>query len=158
MLACFDQWMYWRGFIHDTSKFFPSEFIPYARFFHNKDGSKKTKRDKTGFYKPTDTGNKAFEYAWNSHSKRNRHHWQYWVTPREDGTFKVLNMPPKYIHEMVCDWIGAGRAQGVDNWKNPWPWYEINKDKIILSVESRYLLETIFMPDKPAPPKGDDSD
>jgi hypothetical protein len=33
-VACCKQGIIWRGIIHDMSKFLPSEFIPYARFFH----------------------------------------------------------------------------------------------------------------------------
>ena len=146
MMACFDQGMFWRGLSHDLSKFLPGEFIPYARYFYEKDGTKKTIRDKTGYYKPTDTGNYAFDVAWLKHQKRNKHHWQWWICPLDDGGFKAINMHPQYIHEMVCDWIGAGRAQGVENWEDPWPWYKLNKDKIILSTESRFLLENIYMP------------
>ena len=31
----FREGMYWRAFVHDMSKFLPSEFIPYAKHFHN---------------------------------------------------------------------------------------------------------------------------
>ena len=75
------------GLIHDWSKFRPSEFLPYAEHFygkdsHHKDGSHqqkgiKTGRDETGYYKPTDTGDKAFDFAWLLHQKRNRHRWQW---------------------------------------------------------------------------------
>ena len=85
MLACFSEGLFIAGILHDLSKFRPSEFIPYARYFYEKDGSKKTVRDKTGYYKPTDTRNVAFEYAWNHHQKRNKHHWQYWLLQYERG-------------------------------------------------------------------------
>ena len=147
-LACFSRGMYWRGLVHDLSKFRPSEWRPYARYFYEKDGTKKTIRDKTGYYKPTDTGDSRFDFAWLLHQKRNKHHWQWWICPQDDGGFKKLLMKQKYLNEMVCDWIGAGRAQGVDDWQNPWPWYEINKEKIILADISRYQLETFYMPDK----------
>lgn len=45
----------WLGIIHDLSKFRLSEWLPYARHFHNPDGSHKEVRGKTGYYKPTDT-------------------------------------------------------------------------------------------------------
>lgn len=35
MLACFREGLYWQGLIHDWSKFLPSEFLPYARYFYS---------------------------------------------------------------------------------------------------------------------------
>lgn len=69
-----------RGAIHDMSKFLPSEFFPYARHFYGK-----KVRDKTGYYKPTDTGDPAFDHAWFLHQKRNAHHWQYWIFPDDEA-------------------------------------------------------------------------
>ena len=51
----------WRGLVHDLSKFIPSEFIPYARYFYGREDT--IRRDKTGYYKPTDTGDKAFDLS-----------------------------------------------------------------------------------------------
>lgn len=65
------------GIIHDWSKVLPSEFIPYARYFYGEKGDNiKKSRDKTGYYKPYDTGNSLFDFAWLLHQKRNKHHWQ----------------------------------------------------------------------------------
>lgn len=77
LCACISHGIPLRGLMHDFSKLRPSEFIPYARYFYNPDGSKREhKRDKTGYYKPTDTGDANFDFAWFLHQKRNRHHWQ----------------------------------------------------------------------------------
>lgn len=65
MNECFRVGLYWRGFVHDLSKFLPSEFIPYSNFFYNR--ITKNKHDKTGYYKPTDTGDINFEFAWLLH-------------------------------------------------------------------------------------------
>ena len=35
-IYCCQYGLYWRGIIHDLSKFLPSEFIPYANYFYNK--------------------------------------------------------------------------------------------------------------------------
>lgn len=141
MLECFKRKMYWQGITHDLSKFLPSEWFPYARHFYNADGTKKTVRDGTGYYKPTDTGDKAFDMAWFLHQKRNRHHWQWWVLPEDGGGVKVLPMGFKYAKEMWCDWISAGRAQGVEDWYNPKRWYEKNRGKMQLCPATRSLVE-----------------
>ena len=100
----------WQGVVHDLSKFRPSEWFPYANYFG---GDIKKGRDETGYYKPTDTGDKAFDFAWLLHQKRNNHHWQWWVLPEDNGGLKVLPMPEKCRKEMLADWRGAGKAQGT---------------------------------------------
>lgn len=125
----------WLGLIHDWSKFLPSEWFPYANFFY---GKKPTQRDSTGYYKPQNTGDKAFDFAWFLHQKRNKHHWQYWLLPLDDGGVKALEMPTRYVAEMMADWRGAGRAQGKPDTK---AWYLAHKDIMILHPDTRYLIE-----------------
>jgi|SRR6185369_12373856 len=127
----------WIAILHDWDKFLPDEWFPYARFFHNPDGSKRQKRDKTGYYKPTDTGSVDFDQAWLFHARRNKHHWQYWVLATEDGE-KIYPIPEQCMREMLADWIGAGKAQGTPN---TWEWYEQNKDKIKLHPDTRTWVE-----------------
>jgi len=57
----------WLGLIHDWSKFLPSEFFPYTRYFR---GGKSPNDEPHGI---------DFDYAWLNHQRRNKHHWQYWV-------------------------------------------------------------------------------
>lgn len=122
------------GIIHDMSKFSPTEWFPYVNFFYGKNNP----RDKTGYYKPTDTGDQAFDFAWLLHQKRNKHHWQWWVLPEDEGGLKVLEMPLKYRKEMLADWRGAGKAQGTPDTK---VWYATNKHKILLGIETRQWIE-----------------
>lgn len=148
MMECFELGLYWQGLVHDLSKFLPSEFIPYAKHFNNKDGTKKEVRTK-GYYKPTDTGDAAFDFAWLLHQKRNKHHWQWWVLPEDGGGVKVLKMPRKYIAEMVCDWVGAGKAQGFVSPKNKKyfetrNWYMDNQYKMQLHPETRSIVEIMI--------------
>jgi len=128
----------WRGLVHDWHKFLPGEWFPYVRFFYHPDGTPKQRRDETGYYKPTDTGDAAFDYAWLLHQKRGKHHWQWWVLPEDEGGIKVLPMPDKYRREMLADWRGAGRAQGKPDTRR---WYEANKDKMQLHPETRAWIE-----------------
>lgn len=139
MLACFKHGLIWRGLKHDLSKLnLHKEFIPYAKFFFSDD---KPKRDETGYYKPHDTKNFEFERAWLHHVRKNSHHTQYWVNPKDKdvGGFTVLEMPEKDVYEMVLDWEGAGVAQKSTT--NPRQWYEINKHRLILHENSRKLIE-----------------
>lgn len=73
----------WLGIIHDWSKFLPSEFIPYAKYFYGE--YEYEKLDDVPLFKiPYDAETKEdakrnFDIAWLYHQKRNRHHWQYFI-------------------------------------------------------------------------------
>lgn len=82
----------WQLIVHDWTKFLPSEWFPYARYFYGS-GQKQ-----------------AFDVAWLKHQHRSPHHWQHWVLQEDSGDVKVLPMPDKYRREMLADWRGAGRA------------------------------------------------
>ena len=110
----------WRGVVHDLSKFRPSEWGPYARYFY---GQK---------------DDQAFDLAWLCHQKRNPHHWQWWVLREDDGGTKVMEMPLVYMLEMVCDWRGAGRAYGNADTLG---WYEKNRENMRLGPETRAWVE-----------------
>lgn len=125
------------GLLHDISKFCPDEWFAYANFFYRK--TKNVVRDSSGYYKPIDTGDANFDFAWLLHQKRNKHHWQWWVLPEDNGGVKVLPMPDKYRREMLADWNGAGKAQGFGN--NTLLWYSKNKDKMQLHEETRLWIE-----------------
>ena len=117
MLECFKEGLIWRGLMHDLDKFMPYSFFPYARQFM---GNIMTGRDKTGYYSPVKTGNQEFILAWFRHQKINKHHWQYWVDGI-DGELIPLEMPDKYIKEMICDIKGASRAYLKDKFTDDKP-------------------------------------
>ena len=138
MLECFKNGLYIQGIMHDLSKLRSSEFFPYANHFYGKNPAK---RDPTGYYKPTDTGDSKFDMAWLYHQKRNKHHWQWWILPEDEGGIKIMPMEKKYRLEMLCDWRGASLAQGhfeKDACKN---WYLKNRNKMQLHAETRTWIE-----------------
>lgn len=146
-VECFREGLFWRGIIHDWSKFLPDEFIPYANFFY---GDKKVWKDR-------------FNLAWNKHQKRHDHHWQFWMLVEDypedvwsvstDGVkiyherlpdielhpaftmspdsftsltnhllraSLVIAMSDKARREMLCDWKGANRAYNAKQTLNEW--------------------------------------
>jgi len=140
MWACFGFGLFWRGLVHDLSKFRPSEFIPYARHFYGGKRDIHEGRDETGYYKPTDTGDPDFDRAWFLHQKRNDHHWQWWVDV-SDGRINPLRLSLPAAEEMISDWIGAGRAQGTPD---TLAWYRKHKDKLRLHHLSRTIVEALI--------------
>ena len=135
MLYCFQMRQYRLGIMHDMSKFKPSLWFPYVNHFC---GDIKKGRDKTGYYNPTKTGDEAFGYAWFLHQKVSKHHWQYWIFPQDEGGINIIEMPLKYRIEMICDWRGAGRAQGNPDVN---AWYTKNGHKMTLGEETRRWIE-----------------
>lgn len=144
-IECFKKGLIWRGITHDLSKLLPSEFIPYANYFYSKGSDIKRGRDKTGYYKPTDTGDKVFDFSWLLHQKRNKHHWQWWILPEDEGGVKILEIEEPYLTEMICDWIGAGKAQGHfspkdDPLKETRNWWVANNHKMQLNPKTKEKL------------------
>lgn len=130
----------WLILIHDWSKFLPCEFIAYAHNFFDDDGGKRFIRDKTGAYDPNSQSVK-FKYAWLSH-QQNKHHWQSWISIGNGGKLEALEMPEKYIREMIADWIGAGMA--LSGRRDPRPWYETNKNDMVLHEKTRARIALIL--------------
>ena len=142
MVECFKVGLYWRGIVHDISKFLPSEFIPYARYFYGNypkvsEVQPVYKYEYTGLYR--EDIERRFDQAWLKHIHRNPHHWQYWILHQDDGALKLIAIPKKYLKEMIADWRGAGKAiNGKDDTQG---WYQKNKDKIMLRKVNRAWIE-----------------
>jgi len=136
LIECCRRGMWWRAFTHDLSKFSAAEWFPYAEHFYGQPRAEQ--RDATGYYKPYDTGDLAFDRAWLHHQHANDHHWQWWILPCDEEGTRVLEMSEGARLEMLCDWIGAGRAQGT---LDICAWYEKNRQKMQLHPQTRLWLE-----------------
>lgn len=99
-LACCAAGIPWQGVKHDLSKYTPIEFFSSAKYYQgNRSPIDAEKEDK------------GYSLAWLHHKGRNRHHYEYWIDYLDDGGKPVV-IPYKYVIEMVCDWIGAGKVYG----------------------------------------------
>jgi hypothetical protein len=128
--------------LHDNSKFLPDEFLPYARFFHNLDGTKRTDQPGSALHEESQAS-KDFAWAWLRHIQRNKHHPQYWVIiesfhcdcpyvmraegfPRTDvllndsGIARCLTCGAKrhlsHVHYMVADMPMSYRKEMLADW------------------------------------------
>lgn len=127
-VACYQMGVpFWVALLHDWDKFLPDEWFPYARTFYKPDGSKQY------------VESPEFTNAWNTHQKRNKHHWQYWMITWDRGETECLPMPDLYRREMLADWMGAGKALGKPD---TYAWWESNRDKIKLHPETRAWIES----------------
>ena len=114
---CFKAGLYWRGIMHDMSKFSWIEFWESVKYYQgDRSPINACKEDK------------GYSLAWQHHKGRNPHHYEYWTDKYDDGTI-ALEMPYNCAVELVCDWVGAGRAYfGKDfTFAKEWEWW---RDKI----------------------------
>lgn len=131
-----------RLLIHDWSKLTPSEWGPYVRQFYNPNGSKRDVRRPDGGY---DLAEQPYEFqrAWLGHQRRNKHHWQAWVLLGDNGQFVPIEMPEKYVREMVADWMGAGRAI-TGRWETA-AWFSKNRDVMVLHPATLARVEYLLL-------------
>lgn len=129
---------------HDESKFYPDEFEIY--------------KYATGKGSPHDVARSELGYSpsWCLHKDRNPHHWEYWLdshdaTPNGDGTYTMIvvpvKMPYKYIIEMFCDFVGAGKAYDKGEWtvKTPWNYWNNNcEGKRAMHKDSYDLIKLLL--------------
>jgi len=117
--VCLKEKMYIHAFTHDLSKFLPSEFIPYAKYFF---GNNKTETDE-----------KLFKIAVMRHYNRNPHHLEYWVS--KDVPF---TLPKRYIQQLVADWVAMGWAKKPGSYKDAvqdaLEFYQNNKDNFNATI------------------------
>ncbi len=108
----------WRGIVHDLSKFSPTEFLPSARYFQGDKSPIEAQKAAEGY-----------SVAWLHHKGHNKHHWEWWTDFGENGEVIANKMPPVYVIEMICDWIGAGKVYGGGSWTQAEPLNYYNKVK-----------------------------
>ncbi len=96
---CFRAGIGFQGLFHDLSKYLPAEFIVGAKYYQGNRSPNEGEREDYGYSK-----------AWMHHKGRNRHHFEYW-TDYDPKTKKLspVRMPKRYVIEMFCDRVAAGK-------------------------------------------------
>lgn len=116
--------------IHDQSKWTAAEFSGYA--LHFKGGGAPDQ----------------FAYAWLHHIHHNPHHWQHWIfsdgyTPKGSQVQNgAVEMPTRYVLEMIADWMGASRAY-TGSW-DMGDWLNKNIPKIRVHSRTAIILREIL--------------
>lgn len=107
----------WQGIVHDLSKFSKTEFAPSAKFFQGNRSPIEAEKEALGYSE-----------AWLHHKAHNKHHWEYWCDYNDETGEVIPNrIPSKYVVEMVCDWIGAGKVYSKEKWTQSEPLDYYNK-------------------------------
>ena len=104
---CFKTGLYWRGIVHDLSKFHPKEFFESVKYYNGKRSPIDVCKEKNGY-----------SLAWLHHKGANDHHFEYWDN---------ISIPYKPFAEMICDWFGACKAYNGNKYtplqESQWWWY-----------------------------------
>jgi hypothetical protein len=95
MAHCFKCGLIKQGLTHDLSKYSPAEFWAGAKYYQGNRSPQAREREVLG-YSP----------AWLHHKGRNKHHFEYW-TDFFDGKKVYVQMPSRYLAEMICDRMAA---------------------------------------------------
>lgn len=124
--------LFFRGLIHDTSKFSPTELFESAKYYQGN-------RSPIGVCRRT-TG---VSYAWLHHKGRNKHHIEYWLDP--DCAVTPL-MPYKYAVECVCDKIAATKTYKGKEYKEymPLEHWERYGNKVNGNPKTMEFIEKVF--------------
>lgn len=111
----------WRGFVHDISKYSPTEFFEGVKYY-------------VGIHSPITEAKKINGYskAWLHHKGRNKHHPEYWVD--ESARDKMPTMPYPYAVEMICDKIAAGMTYKRDKFTKEYELEYWKKEREIIRM------------------------
>lgn len=125
----------WRqGWMHDLSKYSPTEFLESARFYQGSRSPIDACKEKQGY-----------SLAWLHHRGRNKHHWEYWVDDFSKGMRPIL-MPYEYACEMLCDFLGAGHAYMGRSFsiQKECEWWERKRNEVVMHKAIRFFLDWCF--------------
>ena len=128
--------IFWQGLRHDLSKYTPTEFIPSAKYY-------------TGTRSPNEGERELYGYslAWIHHRGRNKHHFEYWTDYSPvSKVVEPVKMPMRYVAEMFCDRVAAGKIYNGDKYtdKSPIEYFMRAKGRRVIHPETSDLLEELL--------------
>ena len=134
MKGCFSVGLYWQGITHDLSKYLPREFMIGAKYFQGDRSPNNAEREEKGY-----------SSAWLHHKGRNRHHYEYWVdysTRNIPGGVAPVEMPVKYVVEMLMDRIAASKVYKGKSYTDevPLQYFLGGNEVAMMHPETRKLL------------------
>ena len=144
MKYCFRCGLYLQGITHDLSKYAPTEFINGARYYQGYRSPNNAERE-----------DKGYSEAWLHHKGRNRHHYEYWVdycsevslaASSESGGLVPVEMPKKYLVEMICDRVAASKVYNKGHYTDDMPlkYFERSMDRIFMNENTKRELRAFL--------------
>ena len=99
-IHCAKAGIFFQGLFHDLSKYHPTEFFMGVKYYQGTRSPNDAEREEKGM-----------STAWIHHKGRNKHHFEYWNDiDMKDHVYKSVKMPIKYVKEMFCDRVAAGKV------------------------------------------------
>ena len=136
MCGCFRVGLYWRGLVHDMSKFSWTEFSNSVRYFQGNRSPNNAERE-----------DKGYSESWMHHKGRNRHHFEYWVDyDPVSRTYQPIPVPRKFLAEMVMDRRAACMTYQGKNYKPgaELEYFENSVDRGLMHPQTRQELEYLL--------------
>ncbi|MCM1437920.1 MAG: DUF5662 family protein [Roseburia sp.] len=129
---CFKAGLIWQGLTHDLSKFSAKEFWRGVKYYQGNRSPQARERELFGY-----------SSAWLHHKGRNKHHFEYWTDVGANGETVCVEMPPKYLAEMVCDRIAASKVYKGESYTDACPleYFQSRKGKAAMHPETGKKLE-----------------
>lgn len=124
----------WRGFLHDLSKYSPTEFLEGIKYYVGDHSPIQEEKKDRGYSK-----------AWLHHKGRNKHHFEYWIDHRAPEPTPVI--PYKYAAEMICDKLAAGIVYEGKNWTKEFElsyWESKEKNVVEMNPKMRDFVTEVF--------------
>lgn len=125
-----------QGFLHDLSKYSPTEFISGAKYYDGTRSPNEPERNALGYSK-----------AWLHHKGRNRHHFEYWndYNPKTHRN-EPVKMPLRYVIEMFCDRVAASKIYMGQSYTDaaPLAYFERGRNRRVIHPETSALLERLL--------------
>ena len=133
---CFKAGILWQGLRHDLSKYSPAEFMPGAKYYVGFRSPNEGERERNGH-----------SLAWIHHKGRNKHHFEYWADYNtKSKVVEPVKMPMKYVAEMFCDRVAAGKIYNGDKYtdQSPLEYFLRAKGRRVIHPETSDLLESLL--------------
>lgn len=125
-----------QGLRHDLSKYSPTEFLPGVKYYTGTRSPNEGERTENGY-----------SLAWMHHKGRNRHHFEYWADYNPTSKLvEPVKMPVKYVAEMFCDRVAAGKIYNGDKYTDdsPLEYFLRAKHRRVIHPETSDLLESLL--------------
>ena len=127
----------WQGLRHDLSKYSPTEFLPGIKYYTGKRSPNEGERAEYGF-----------SLAWIHHKGRNKHHFEYWTDYNPVSKLvEPVEMPIRYVAEMFCDRVAAGKIYNGDKYTDdsPLEYFMKAKHRRVIHPKTSDLLEGLLV-------------
>lgn len=135
MRYCFALNLYIQGLLHDLSKYSLIELKTGMNYY-------------AGYCSPIDLEKKEKGYSecFLHHKGRNKHHFDYWIDRNKDGMYSI-EMPKKYVKEMLCDRIAATQVYLKDQFYDGAAYDYLKKgyDKEYMHPNTYQLIESYLL-------------